>query len=110
LLKKLRSSLLLKFTSLVLSAFFLLYIISYAVMNKFMIEHFKPEELGALVAAFNDVWITIGLVFLFVFFAVFLMLHFFIKSVTDEIDDINNYLEEINKKKIMKQSSKLNII
>lgn len=94
-LKKLYNSLLIKFTSLVFGALLLLYLISYALMNKFMLEQVRQES---LTNAFNDVWVIIGLVSLGVFIGVFLILRFFIKSITDEIDDINSYLEEINKK------------
>ena len=97
-LKKLRSSLLLKFGSLVFFAFFLLYLISYALTHKFLLANVEPNELDALLLAFNEAWTTLALVFAGFFVAVFLTLRFFIESVTDEIDDINDYLEEINKK------------
>jgi len=97
-LKKLRSSLLLKFTSLVFFAFVLLYLLSYALVRKHLQSVMKPEELLAFMSGFNDVCITIALVFSVVFLGVFLVLRSFIGSVTDEIDDIKNYLEEINNK------------
>ena len=97
-LKKLRTSLLLKFSSLFFFALLLLYLISYAVMHKFLLDVIKPEELDAFMSSFNGVWITLAFVFGIFFLAVFIMLRYFISNVTDEIDDINNFLEEINKK------------
>ena len=67
-------------------------------MHKFLLANIEPNELDALLLAFNEVWTTLALVFAGFFVAVFLTLRFFIESVTDEIDDINDYLEEINKK------------
>ena len=67
-------------------------------MHKFFLAFVRPQELAAFMSSFNDVWITISFVFGAVFFGVFLMLRFFVGSVTDEIEDINEYLEEINKK------------
>lgn len=58
----------------------------------------KPEELVAFMILYNDVWITIAALFGAVFVGVFFVLRFMIGSITDEIDDINNYLEEINNK------------
>jgi predicted PurR-regulated permease PerM len=67
-------------------------------MHKFLLDNIRANELEAFLLAFNEIWITLALVYIVFFMAVFLMLRFFIESVTDEIDDINNYLEEINKK------------
>jgi len=97
-LKKLRTSLLLKFTLLLFFTLFLLYLISYALLNKFMIESMKPEELTLLMDGFNEVWINILFVFIALFCFVFFILKHIISKVTDEIEDINNFLEEINKK------------
>lgn len=97
-LKHLNSSLLLKFSSLVFIAFVLLYFISYALLHSFLVEQMKPEKLVAFMIVYNDVWIMIAAVFGAVFLIVFFVLRFLITSVTDEIDDINSYLEEINKK------------
>jgi hypothetical protein len=67
-------------------------------MHKFFLAFVAPKELAAFMSSFNDVWITLAFVFAFVFFGVFLTLRFFVGNVTDEIEDINEYLEEINKK------------
>lgn len=97
-LKGLHFSLLLKFSSLIFIAFALLYFISYGMLHSFLLEQMTPEELVAFMTHYNDVWISIGIVFIAVFSGVFLVLRFIVGSVTDEIDDINSYLEEINNK------------
>jgi len=58
----------------------------------------KPEELTLLMDGFNEVWINILFVFIALFCFVFFILKHIISKVTDEIEDINNFLEEINKK------------
>jgi len=52
----------------------------------------------AMMVGFNDVWINIAFVFTAVFLIGFFIIRFVVKSVTDEVDDINNFLEEINRK------------
>lgn len=67
-------------------------------MHKFFIEMISPKELAPFMDAFNDVWIRLFFVFTALFFTLFLLVHFLVKSVTDEVRDIKEYLQEINKK------------
>ncbi len=76
----------------------MLYLVTYAMMHKFFLELLEPEELTTLMSSFNDVWITIFIIFGMVFLGGFFLLRFWVGKVTQEVDDINNYLEEINKK------------
>lgn len=67
-------------------------------MHKFFLELLEPEELSALMSSFNDVWVTLFIIFGGLFLVVFFLLRFWIGKLTQEVEDINNYLEEINKK------------
>lgn len=49
-------------------------------------------------SSFNDVWVTLFIIFGGLFLVVFFLLRFWIGKLTQEVEDINNYLEEINKK------------
>lgn len=98
-LKKLLSSLLLKLTSLFLGTFFLLFLISYALFNKFLIEHIGEDKLTMVMSDFNEVWLIIGLVFIILFVGVFLIMKSTLSRVTDEIDEINKYLQALNEKR-----------
>jgi len=51
-----------------------------------------------MMIGFNDVWISIAFVFITIFFVGFFIIRYIVKSITEEVDDINNFLEEINRK------------
>ena len=97
-LKKLYGSLLVKFTSLFVLSLLLLYAISYGLLNRFFMQSLPQKSYEAMMVGFNDVWISIAFVFCTVFIVVFFLIRLFVKSITDEVEDINSYLEEINQK------------
>ncbi|MBN2817219.1 MAG: hypothetical protein JXQ67_11095 [Campylobacterales bacterium] len=61
-------------------------------------QNFSSKEYEAIMIGFNDVWINIAFIFIGILIVVFFILRFIIKSVSDEVEDINEFLEEINKK------------
>ena len=63
-----------------------------------MIENIEAAKLSGMMLRFNEVWIIIAFVFLGFFVIAFFLLRFIVAKVTDEIDDINDFLEEINRK------------
>ena len=98
-LKKLLASLLFKLSSLFVGTFLLLFFISYALLNKFLIEHMTDEKLVSVMSDFNEVWFLIGFVFIVLFITSFFIMKSTLSRVTDEIDEINKYLQAINEKR-----------
>lgn len=98
-LKKLLPSLLLKLLSLFLGTFIILFLISYALFHKFLLLHVANQDLVQVMSDFNEVWLFIGLLFVLLFIVVFFIMKATVCRVTNEIDEINDYLQAINEKK-----------
>lgn len=98
-LKKLLTSLLFKLTSLFLGTFFILFLISYALFHKFTLQYVSEDKLAVAMSDFNETWFVIGLIFLVLFAVVYFIMRATLARVTDEIEEINNYLQALNEKR-----------